>query len=284
MQKVKTFFHVFLNSLLPQATYYHKLTKTSFSFSRKYFTSLVYTVNFIFVVLLIVRLQSMGLLSLKDRLSVALDQYPKELSITVEKGFLQTNYGRPYFFWLDVNRTKKLLAVIDESASPDKINEYKSIVLFTSRKIAIKTDQGFKEISYGAKTIKIDKNYVQEFRNNGIRLLSTGLVLLFLVLILVAPLVFLLMYFVYFFVLSFVVFLFFNFFFRKVKLSKCFQLSLHAATIPVLIDYGLCFFRPEVARLPFIYVMFFILSFVFILSGIYEGYLDPITRTHRQHT
>ena len=109
MQKVKTFFHAFSNSLLPQADYYHKLLKTPFSFSRKYFLSLIFIANLLFMVLLIVRLQSSGYLLLKDSLPQSLDQYPKSLSITVEDGTLRTNSEKD---WIQL--TSKINFMIEE--------------------------------------------------------------------------------------------------------------------------------------------------------------------------
>src|SRR3989338_711902 len=282
MQKVKTFFHIFINSLLPQAPYYHKLIKTSISFSIKYFTALIYIVNFIFSLLLIFRLNASGILPMKDAFLKTLDQYPKELSITVQNGTLQSNYGRPYFIWLDLNKKKRLLGVVDESASSSKIHQYDSSVLFTAKHIVFKTDNGLKEIPYGDNKVSIDKADATQLRVRAAGLFSSGLIILLLFFILVAPLIFTLMYLLYFFVLSLLAYFFFKIFSRKIKLSKAFQISLHAVTIPILVDYGLCLFRPEIARLPLIYLVFFILSFVFVASGIFEAYLDPVTRTHHK--
>lgn len=281
MQKVKTFFHVFVNSLLPQAPYYHKLAKTPLYFSVRYFLTLVFTVNLVFSILFVGKLYNLGFFSLKDSVLQSLEQYPKELVITVRNGILQSTYGRPYFFWLDFNKQKRLLAVVDESASPNKISQYNSVVLLTAKQLVIKTDKGIKEIPYGNKEIIIKNSNVEQIKNHGGRLFITLGLFLLLFFILIAPFIFSLMYAVYFHILSMFAVFFFKIFAKKVKLSKSFQVGLHAATIPVIIDYGLCLFKPEIAQTSLIYFVFFAVSFVFIFSGIYEAYLDPVTRVHR---
>ncbi len=281
MQKVKTFFHIFINSLLPQANYYHKLIKTPFSFSRKYFLTLIFTANFLFVIFFLIRLQQSNYLSLKNTLPDSLEAYPKDLVITVENGMLRTNSERPYLYWLDVGKTKRLIAVVDETATSDEIQAYNSILLFTSTNAVVKNNKSFKEITYG-KDLKIDRKYVDNLRTDLKNLLAMGSVVSLVFFIFIAPFVFALFYAVYFFVITLLAFFIFKMFARKVRLSKSFQLSLHATTLPVVIDYCLCLFKPEVARFPIIHLIFLILSFIFIFSGIFEAYLDPITRSHNR--
>lgn len=282
MQKVKTFFHVFVNSLLPQANYYHKLLKTPFSFSIKYFFILVFFVNFIFTILFLVRLQNSGYLSLKDTVPASLEKYPSNLSITIENGRLHTNSDKPFFFWLDIGKTKRLVAVVDETATSDKIIAYNSLLLLTSEKLVVKknAERIIEDIPYGNTNLKINKTYVENLRQDLIRMFSLGAVLVPIVLLALAPLLFILLYLIYFFIITLLVFIPFKFFSKKIRLSKSFQLSLHAVTLPVVIDYGLCLFKPEIAFYPVIYWVFLGLTVLFIFAGIYEAFLDPVTRTH----
>ncbi len=281
MQKVKTFFHILSNSLLPQANYYHKLLKTPFSFSRKYFTFLVFVVNTVFAILLFVRLQSSGLMSLKDTVPASLQNYPDDLSVMIHGGMLHTNSDKPYFHWVDVGDSKRLVAVIDESADPEKIEEYDSVVLFTSQNAIVKQNGTLGKIPYGNRDVIVDKGYVEGLRKN---LQDISSMVSFFgppVLLLIAPVVFLIFYAIYFLVVTVLVFIPFKLFVKKIRFFKSFQISLHAGSFPIIIDYALCLFKPQIAFAPMIHLVFFGLTVLFIFAGIYEAYLDPVTRSYR---
>lgn len=283
MQKVKTFFHVFQNSLLPQASYYHKLVKIRFSFSFKYFVILICTVNLLFAVFVLVKLNVLGVFSIKNSLLTTLREYPKELSITVQNGVLRSNYNRPYFIWLTVDEKKRLLAVVDESATAEDGKVYTSPVLFTAKSLAIQSTGGTIEVPYGNREIVINKSVVEKAVNKLSNLFSWGIPFLFIFFIAVVPLLFSLMYLLYFLIVSIIVFALFKLFLHKVRLKKTVQLSLHAGTTPILIDYSLCLLKPQVATSLFTHTVFFALALIFVFSAVYEGYLDPVTRTHHHH-
>lgn len=281
MQKVKTFFHIFSNSLLPQAPYYHKLLRTKASYSLKYFLSLIYIVNLIFAVLVVARLNYAGFFDLKNSVLTSLSQYPKELTIMVRDGKMRSTYDRPYFFWTDIAGSKRLIAVVDETAAPSKVREYKALALFTRQSIVFPKGDGVKEVPYGKKSITVNEVYVKDLLSRVTTVFAIALPLIFVISILIAPLFFFILYVLYLVLLSGVSYLFFHAIARKVQYGKTFQLALHAFTLPVIVDYGLCLFKPEIAGSFFIYIMFFILSLIFVLSGTYEAYLDPLTRTPR---
>jgi len=130
---VKTFLHVFLRSFLPTTHYYSKILKTPISFSFKYFFTLLFILNVFFVSYLVVKYNPAKINAVLTAITSSLSKYPDNLVISLKKGYLITNNNRPYFLWLDYQDKKNLFLVIDESASPQKIQSYRSTILLTAK-------------------------------------------------------------------------------------------------------------------------------------------------------
>lgn len=275
-QKVKTFLHIFQNSALPQAPYYHKLLKTKFSFSLKYFLTLVFCVNLIFFLFYFLKINPKKVASLKNSLSQSLQTFPKDLKITIRDGKLTTNSNRPYFFWLNQNGKKLLLAVVDEVASPEKINEYRSQVLLTSNVIVLnkksfKTEKNL--IPYQALQLTLTKRGINEVKDVVLRLFTVLIFIFFVLGIFVVPLFVSFSYLLSTLVLSILCFFLFKLFYKKHTFDKTFQLSLHAITIPFSLEFGLRYFSLITPIQP-MRLLYAILTSIFILSALYEAYLD----------
>lgn len=287
-RKVKTFFHVFRGSLFPQPAYYHKITKASFSFSLKYFISLIFILNLIFVSYLIVKYNPGKSNRFLSNITREINLIPKEFVININQGNLFTNHNRPYFFWSMYNNRKKLLLVIDETASPDKINIYNTYILVTGREIVIKNDSSasntFKILSL--KNIGRRSFDKKDFEKIAI-VLATISKLLYVFYIIAIPFLLILLPFlsiiitlIYLIIISLIVYLFFKTYYHKrIHFKKTLQLSFHAVTLPLVLDYFLMIFEPTIPaniRLKLFIptpLAFLIILAMFVFAAVYEAYM-----------
>lgn len=270
MKKVKTFFHDFLGSLFPQPPYYHKLLRTPFSVSVKYFLVLVLLVNFVFFAVSGLMVKNGRFVTFK-RLTTALADFPDNLSIHMENGMLTTSYDHPYFIWTKNDENKMLLGVIDENALPDKIQEYPTDVLLTRQALVIKQAEQPEVIPYGSATFTVNKQTVASFLN----VIETVRPVLYLLIGLFVFVLFPLFTFgaglLYLAFLSLICFLIFKLYTKRHTYKKTLQLSLHAVTVPIIVKHGLFLSGYDVERLG---ILFMLLSAVFILGALYEAYQD----------
>ena len=278
-KKVKTFLHVFVRSLIPEVDYYRKLIKTHFCFSIKYYISLILVLNLLFILFVFIRLNPFKMKTLLSNLVKSVQKYPKELRIEIRNGSLKTNYGRPYLLWLDYDDKKYLLLVVDEFATPEQIAQYRSYMLLTSnRAIARRVFLGGNLSQYSLKkfedqtiTYTTAQEVVSSFQRviQFLPILYIGILLIFLILI---PLFSFGITSLYVFLSSVVVYYFLKYGAKKsIRFRKTLQVSLHAITLPLLLDYGLIMFNLSSKSLPF---LFFFLSLIFVGGGVYEAYLD----------
>lgn len=290
-KKVKTFLHVFTNSLIPQAHYYSKIPHTHFSFSFKYFISLILILNFILIVSFVARFNPVKINMYIDRSISGLEKFPAGLNITIKNGVLLTNYNRPYFLWTDYLNKKKLLLVIDESATPQKIETFGSLFLLTRQELVFKNIRDNRSPSViplsSVSDQSITKSTVKRLVKS-LNVLKTFLPILYLGLIvgliIITPVASFVINIIYLLLINLIVFLFFKLFItKKLHFKKTFQISLHAATLPLTLDYFLMFFRPAIKigamnKLPIKEFSspfaFTILLGIFIFAGLYESYLD----------
>lgn len=292
-QKVKSFLHVFTNSLLPQSHYYKTVLKTKFSFSFKYFVSLVLLLNAIIIVIGVIILNPFTLSDVISNLSNNLQAYPKNLTVILNKGHLMTTYNQPYFFWMNYQNKTAPLLVIDENALPQKISEYSSYILLTANELVtrdVKNQGAITELplSY-LPNQTIDKNMVDQVESN-LRIIQSFLlplyVLVLIVLAIILPLISFSVTLAYILVASLLIYVVFKIWgrtkkqFARVHYKKIVHLSFHAVTLPILLDYGLGIFGVRTAPVSF---FFFLLLVLFIFAWIYESYRDQEMNTQPAH-
>ncbi len=275
-KKVKAFFHVFSNSLLPQAPYYRKIIKSPLTFSLKYFLSLVFVVNLFFIFFYTLRSKPQEIYYIKNSFLNTLSEFPSDLRIYINGGLLQTNRDRPFFMWLDIQGKKNLLLVVDQSAMPEKINEYKAGILLTSRYFVLRPNKlnnktyivpyGKSRLSFGKESIDQLLLWLKKYYSLFVFFSILFSVFFFPLLVFAGSLI-------YLFLLSIFGFVIFNFLYRKNTLKKTFQISLHATTLPFIIQYAINTFIYN-ARFFQMKLLLALLLLIFILSGLYEAYLD----------
>lgn len=264
MKKLRTFIHVFINSLIPLDKYYKKLEHTPFLFSFKYFL----TVMFFISILSVLSLSHFFFFVISPRqLSQAvmqtLDNFPNDLTVRIVDGHLMTNLDRPYIAWARIKNIPQPLLVIDEFAQPSKRDEYQTPVLLTENALVV----SYKNTSQVMRlspdiNLRITKSEAVALKKT-LGKLGVLLILIFPVLLVISMIA----YFIFgtaltFFLLAImsgVVFIIGRFKINSLNFQKVFQISLHSSTLPLLSGSGMTFFGlavPFVFWLPFMHILF----------------------------
>lgn len=276
MSKVNTFFHVYINSLLPQEPYYKKLTKTKFRFSLTYFIALSYITFYVFGLLFLMKT---GLFyemrSRVNSVSQSFASFPSDLTITVHNGHATSTYMRPYFMWTDLHGEKNLLFVFDESDTATA-KDYGTLILMNSHSLIINkgTDQKVIELPSNRDFIINRQELVAVAHAVSVisalsiaAILAVGLVLM--------PIGVTLITLFYAFAVSIVTYILWMLFagpkkFPGLGFQKTLQFSFHAAGFPLLAMYLLMLSQAQIHRFGY---LFFMIFFIFLNGALYEGFI-----------
>lgn len=286
MKKVKAFLYIFIKSLLPQKKYYKQLVKTSFKFSLKYFSALIILLNLIFSIYIFNLYSYQKIYNFVNNIRKSLAAYPSDLSIFIKKNNLFTNNNRPYFLWLKENEKKRLLLSIIENADKQTVDNLHSIIILNKEKIIIKNPNNFQIISTfninEVPELIIDRKFVDQISISLQSLLAKlhWYYLLFaLIIVLMLPLISFIIISLYLLTASFLVYTYFKFFRRRhFHFKKVFQISFHAVTLPLVLEYlifvsPINFFGSKLSLSPFIFPLLIIIIFsLFISLGVLEAY------------
>lgn len=282
MKKVKVFLNILFNSAIPWPSYYSKILHMQFINSLKYLLTLIVILNIIFIASIYSKLNYGKIHSIISAFLVSAKQIPNDFRLQIANGTLITNNNRPYFFWIDYQNKKKLVGVVDESATPDKINKYESMFLLTSRDfVTLGSTKTISLSSLGPLTINhkiIQKSVIN--LNAILKFLPIIYMCIIIVLSIVVPIFSIVITVVYLFVASFIGYYAYRIFTKKhIKYKKTIQIAFHAATLPLIVDYFIIVFKPTLPFKPFIVMpqSFFPILFIFLLSlfiftGIYEAH------------
>ncbi len=277
---VKTFLHTFLYSLIPQADFYSRLRRKPYKTSLIYFFTLVFVVNAFFFGLYAVTHNTFDWIGARSSVKRSLLAYPADLRIHVASSHLTTNYDHPYFVWLTYRSQLYLVAVVDEWAQPEKIKEYNSSLLITSNHLVVRNPKNLK-IGYTLLPLPDQKTPVTLTRNNLGWLINrvdhswVPFIITLIVFILVfMPTVEALALLALLGILSAISTLILSLKYKKHTFAKTYQLSLHAVSFPLITIYTLYCLAAGIRG--FAPPLFIFLIFVFVLSGLYEGYYDEM--------
>ncbi len=278
MKKVKAFFHVFSKSAFPQPAYYHKIRKVDFWFSLKYFVVLIFGLNVLFFAIFLTTPSPRPFADVSlSEVSNALQSFPKDLTITLKNGSLSTNYSRPYFLWGQQGEEKILLAVVSKTATSQNVQDFQDAkIIFTNREAVIFRNNLDKSnpmiLPYGQINLNITKQTVNDWLTTYNRLLPWLTTLFILFIFIITPLFATLGAFIQLIVLALFCWLIFALYSKKHNYSKTLQISLHAATVPYLVKYGLLAFGYDLVGVA--WPIFAFLMVIFVLSALYEAYFD----------
>lgn len=293
MKKVKSIFYAFKNSLTLSIFYYQKITTKPFSFSFKYFTLLILSLNLLFFLSLVIIFHPKKVYLFLTSLNKSLEKYPPEGVITIENGTSFSNYDYPFFLWLDHQNKKKLLFVFDESAEPSKIKIYKSLILLTSKNIVFNLNQFSQNKFFLVQPLnqfpnqKITKKEVLQINYFLNKIIKNFPLIYGLLSLIVFALIFIFTTSInlfYLFLSATIVYTIFKFFLKKrLHFKRVFQNGLHAATFPFVLDYLLFIFTPKVkfvalTQIPklFLPFSFIILLSVFTFTAIFRAHFAKV--------
>jgi len=235
--------------------FYRNLQDKPFSFSFKYFASIIGLASLILVIYFSATFIPKGL-AIFDTLGQSIkNDFPTELEINIEDGQASTNVAEPYFLKFnsfsffnefnlrDIQGEKKfrenllVINTVDKTAF-DSLDEYDTYILLTKTSVAFQGDNEGEVKARSLKdlpNIKIDKTSVSNFINsvgkfkNWISIIAFAVILLVVIFMAISKLIFLIFG-------ALIVFLIAKS--KKIDLSykKAFQASLHLATPSIIIS------------------------------------------------
>lgn len=278
----RTFLHVFRHSLVPYDTYYSKiLHQTRLWFSLKYFVALS-----IFMVMIELGLTMNGMPSrysfIKSQTEVRnmINQIPSDLIINLNQGKLTTNYDRPIMIFSTNPDKPDIFAVVDQQASRVKMNEYNPTLMFASRELIASIDGQIMSFSYtGNKLPQHELNIpIGTLADSLIKLLPA----IYLVGFFTIPIFVLFSRILLLLIISFVVYLICIKIIPEIRMKKVFQISLHAATAPIVLQAASGIFKLSV---PMSFWWFIVITTIFVIGCVYEAYVISGTKhTHSEKT
>lgn len=302
MKKVKTFFHIFINSLFPLEGYYKKLLKTRFAFSLKYILTLIVILHIFFATIFFIKYSVINesLPQLNKNLFTMLSNYPSDLIIRIKNSQLTMNYDHPYIMWFNSRKFPTPVLAVDSFAQPEKINEYNSYILLHDNAITIRNPSNGRIKSYplpANNEYVITKNRINQMQNAlfdtfAIRLTTVivagyiGINILLLISFIVIKILYLLLF-------SLILFFIIRGVLKKthIRYKKIVQISFHASTLPLIFEYLVITSKIQFSLekggffiSPF-GLLIWLISIVygaFIIAGIYETYHKENTH-HRHH-
>ncbi|MGB9707668.1 MAG: DUF1189 family protein, partial [Microgenomates group bacterium] len=289
MKKVKTFLHIFEKSLIPSISYYKKIIYTRFLFSFRYFCFLIFLLSLTLSIFLAINNNPVKIKNFLKSINNSLINFPADLEIKIRNGRLISSYPYPYFHWIDSHR--KLLLVIDETAETEKINIYNSYFLLTQNELIINFKKFNKNLNNyvlplsifnAAEFSKENLNQITKkftFFVNNFYLFYFLFYAFFLIILFIASFLTTLFYLI---IASLIVYLIFKFYIKRtIHFKKVVQISFHAVTLPLLIDYLPFIFLPGLKltifqKLPFIFLPLTLASLItiFNFAGTYFAYLN----------
>ncbi len=277
MGKVKTFFLVFINSAFPHHPYYHKLLKTSFVHSVRYFLILIAILYFAFLFFFTIKNPAvLRVQKVIQSLSKSLQSFPQSLVITIRNGRLSTNLEHPYFMWFDYEGKKMILLVVDHMVSGNTIPSYKPIMYATQSTFAVrnlKNVEGYQLLSLKGITAQIDKAVITEIQKNVQMVLQSWTFFVIAAAVIGLPIILVMVNILYLLIASIIAFTIGKLFLPALSFKKTLQLGMHAITIPLIINYTLGLVNVKLILLPATYLV--LLTF-FTGAAVYEAYWNKL--------
>lgn len=282
MKQLRTLIYVIKRSLYPTDNYYVSVRKnTSFWFSFKYIVSLVLLVSVVLTLLYplhFLPIYQPG--KLKDEVMKTLKQLPDDFVLNINYyGVLTTNQERPIIIFNQNSKSPERLLVIDSLANDSMAQDYDSRFILMRRKALIKSfDQTItfnyrneRPITINHQTIENVTSILEELFSYYWLFLAAGL----FVLLLTIPAIFIISKILYLIFASLIVYVVVKLLFiRQLSYRKTLQISMHAVTAPIILEYTSMLFHISIP----VKIWFFLLTLVFIAAAVYEAYTGELKK------
>lgn len=268
-RKVKAFFSIFIDSLIPQPREYRSFIHRQFLFSFKYISIYILILSSTLFFIYCIKIQPFSLIS---DISKSLSSFPNDLTISIKNGTVLKNYNRPYLMWLDHARKKSLLFMVEEQY-PDQrlLDEFKPMIFLTQHMVIFRLNptSGIYNLT-DKNNILLTKNW---FNTNSkyIKILlilflpAAAVTFLFFIFSLISILTAISLM-----VLSLVGYILLHKLRHKHSFQKILQVGIHSSTLPLLLTVVIMAVQP---KLSFPLYLFLILNLLFIGTAIYEALL-----------
>ena len=277
IQKIKTFKHIFVNSL-HKPSYYKHVLKSSIWFSLKYLFFLSFLIFFIQILTVVsFIIPKMGSLPelVDNAYTRVFDFYPSDLEVTIDEGILSTNKKNPYYIEIpEMSEDEDFdhFITIDTNANIEDYSVYKTTILVTDNSFIYPDNQSSYAVTSvsdlewsGVFTSKDYQKIVKELEPAFEAVPKYAPVVLLALFVLVPPIVSI------FIVLGHLIFLLFMSLIlwfvsiiMKVELSyqQIYHLGIHSLTVPIIITSVLGIFGIHMEML---FTSSFLLFMVYIL-------------------
>ena len=211
----------------------------------------------------------------------AVQNTPSSLTVTIANGKMRSNYDRPYLWWATIGTKKVLAVVVDDSASAQKIQQYKSLTLLTPREFVVSTPQkSFITFAFPQQNhYLITKTTATVWYGQLLQWYKIGIMTLSILLLTAFPILYICTYMLTAVTVSFAVFLFYRFKREHVSFRKILHLSSFAITAPLIMYLLLCFFFPFFLALPGV---FLILYGFFVIAAVHQVNFDTRKEIHQK--
>ncbi len=267
-------------SLIPQRLPYYAFTKVSPSFALWYMIGFLALSYFFFLMAFVIVYQPYQKINtLLESFSESIHTTSPDLTITIRKGFMKTNYNRPYFWWVTFDGQKKLAFVVDDSASSSKITQYQSLALLTPSELVIRTPQNsFISFPLSSQTsLLVNKTSALAWFQQFTQLFHKAIIFLSVFSVLVFPILYICIYIVCALTVSTALYIFYRFRREPIQFGYILKLSVFAVTTPLLLYLIICLFFPFFLALPGIFLVAYLL---FTLAAVHRSRLDA----RKEHT
>lgn len=249
--KIKFFFDVLVKSLT-KFDFYNEIKKTKLSFSLKYLFFLFYLTSLVGSIFFAVSLSAFVLPKVPSFISTlsakANSFYPEGLEVNIKDGKVTTNQKEPYYIStldsLGLSKNFDHLITINTKADPSNIKDEKTAVLITKDSVVtMESDSSYKVYPIDTKAnYKIDKDVYTKLVSQVLpylRYIEPGIIVIVIILLLIWPFIgaaFSMFWeLIYLLIFSAVFFLVLKIMKKELAFKKLYQLTIHAATLPILL-------------------------------------------------
>ncbi len=274
MAKVKTFFSIFWNSLIPQHTYYSHIKRNRLSFSLIYFCILHLFLIIFFTIGIFTKYNTNNLSKLHSSLLFSINDIPDNLSVTIKNGVLSTNHNKPYFFWITYQNKKLLVSILDEHIDLSQIEKTNAITVINANGVAIKLfNKKIIKFSFNESldTFVIDKKTLFSYTNIFFTYLEKFMPITYICIFIVSLISMLTLDICLLIFIWSISLLLSRLYRKKITPLSMLKITLHASSFPYICFYVIIFFFPYTRMLPF---LIFLLFATFQFSGVYETYFE----------
>lgn len=272
-RKVKAFLNALSGSIVPQTPFYAKIIKNGFFNSLFYFLKLLFLVTIFSLLIIYIQISRSNIPALRTCLNNSTKTIPQNFILNIKNGLLSTNQGFPLFVWFNCKEEFHLLAVVDERANKEDINNYGAQLLFSSSQITFKYRQYELSKPYSAYTPNLYMNKVQilDYVNSVLDTLQAYTPFFVFFLILLVPASIWIINMVNLLLSSLFVYLFYILFKKHYSLRKIIQVGYHSSSLPLVISLLFLIFPIQLLNTLLLY---FALYFIFQLVAVYEAHYE----------